>query len=118
MTLTRNKSLDKSRAFSNRRTTPLDGLQERPAAMPNPAQGAEASDTVAQIKKLMQQLPEKQRLVMHLRDVEEHTYEEIAEIVGCPMKTAQSRVRLAHQKLAETLDEKHVMELMGTERNS
>jgi RNA polymerase sigma-70 factor (ECF subfamily) len=33
------------------------------------------------------------------------TYQEIAEILGCTMKTAQSRVRLAHQKLAHILDE-------------
>jgi DNA-directed RNA polymerase specialized sigma24 family protein len=32
-----------------------------------------------------------------------HTYDEIAEITGCPAKTAQSRVRLAHQKLAQVL---------------
>jgi RNA polymerase sigma-70 factor (ECF subfamily) len=32
-----------------------------------------------------------------------HTYEEIAEIVGCPTKTAQSRVRLAHQRLTQVL---------------
>ena len=33
------------------------------------------------------------------------TYQEISEILGCTMKTAQSRVRLAHQKLARILDE-------------
>jgi RNA polymerase sigma-70 factor (ECF subfamily) len=38
-----------------------------------------------------------------LRHWNRHTYQEIGEIVGCPMKTAQSRVRLAHQKLAKTL---------------
>jgi DNA-directed RNA polymerase specialized sigma24 family protein len=32
-----------------------------------------------------------------------HTYQEIGEIVGCPMKTAQSRVRLAHKKLEQLL---------------
>ncbi len=28
-----------------------------------------------------------------------HTYQEIGDIVGCPLKTAQSRVRLAYQRL-------------------
>jgi RNA polymerase sigma factor (sigma-70 family) len=101
MTLTRNKSLDKSRAFTNRRTAPLDGLQERPAAVPNPAQGAEASDTVAQIKKLMQQLPEKQRLVMHLRDVEEHTYEEIAEVLNISLDDVKINLHRARKKLRD-----------------
>lgn len=39
-----------------------------------------------------------------------HTYEEIAEIVGCPMKTAQSRVRLAHQRLTQVLGEVDVQQ--------
>ena len=32
-----------------------------------------------------------------------HTYQEIADIVGCPIRTAQSRVRLAYQKLESVL---------------
>lgn len=31
------------------------------------------------------------------------TYREMAEIIGCPQKTAESRVRLAHNKLKEAL---------------
>lgn len=31
------------------------------------------------------------------------TYREIAEVMGCPQKTAESRVRLAHQRLREVL---------------
>ncbi|MCA9994404.1 MAG: sigma-70 family RNA polymerase sigma factor [Anaerolineales bacterium] len=32
-----------------------------------------------------------------------HTYREIADIVGCPIGTAQSRVRLAYQQLSQRL---------------
>ena len=31
------------------------------------------------------------------------TYREIAEVMGCPQKTAESRVRLAHQRLRDVL---------------
>ena len=34
-----------------------------------------------------------------------HTYQEIAQITGCPLRTAQSRVRLAYQRLERTLNE-------------
>ena len=34
-----------------------------------------------------------------------HTYQEIAEIIGCPLRTAQSRVRLAYQRLEKILNE-------------
>jgi RNA polymerase sigma-70 factor (ECF subfamily) len=33
-----------------------------------------------------------------------HTYREMAEILGCPVPTAQSRVRLAYQRLRDSLD--------------
>ncbi len=46
-----------------------------------------------------------------LRHWGRHTYHEIGEIVGCPMKTAQSRVRLAHQKLAQTLNEVELQQI-------
>jgi RNA polymerase sigma-70 factor (ECF subfamily) len=32
------------------------------------------------------------------------TYREIADVMGCPQKTAESRVRLAHEKLRGTLE--------------
>jgi DNA-directed RNA polymerase specialized sigma24 family protein len=33
-----------------------------------------------------------------------HTYQEMADILGCPLRTAQSRVRLAYQRLRVSLD--------------
>jgi RNA polymerase sigma factor (sigma-70 family) len=79
MTLTRNRSLDKTRSRMLRRTTALDGVPESRAAADNPAQHTEYRDLVDQVRVVMQELPEKQRLVMHLRDVEEMSYEEIAQ---------------------------------------
>jgi DNA-directed RNA polymerase specialized sigma24 family protein len=40
-----------------------------------------------------------------LRHWGDYTYQEIGDIVGCPMKTAQSRVRLAYQRLEKELAE-------------
>ena len=39
-----------------------------------------------------------------------HTYREMAEILGCPMPTAQSRVRLAHARLRQALASSFVAE--------
>jgi DNA-directed RNA polymerase specialized sigma24 family protein len=38
-----------------------------------------------------------------LRHWADHTYQEIAAILDCPLRTAQSRVRLAYQQLRATL---------------
>ena len=70
MTMTRNRSLDRSRSSALRRHAPLDGVPDRPDPGPSPAQGAELGDLAARARRLMDALPEKQRLVMHLRDVD------------------------------------------------
>ena len=38
-----------------------------------------------------------------LRHWADHSYQEMAQILGCPLRTAQSRVRLAHQQLKTRL---------------
>ena len=62
MTMTRNRSLDRSRSAALRRHAPLDGVPDRPDNGPSPALGAELGDLAAQVRRLMDALPEKQRL--------------------------------------------------------
>ena len=91
-------------ALLNRRQSPPD-----PA--PGPEQTAEKSEVRSVVWEAVQALNPLLREAIVLRHWGEHTYQEIAEIVGCPMKTAQSRVRLAHQKLAHTLSETDLRQL-------
>lgn len=51
------------------------------------------------------ELPEKLREAVALRFVEELGYAEIGAILGCPAKTAQSRVRLGLERLRRLVDE-------------
>lgn len=104
MTLTRNRSLDRSRALGQRRTASLQDVQEFHAPSLNPAQQAESEDTVAFVKRLMQQLPEKQRLVIHLRDVEELSYEEIAETLGITLDQVKINLHRARKSMREALE--------------
>ena len=57
------------------------------------------------IWKAVQGLPIEFREAIVLRHWGGHTYQEIADIVGCPVRTAQSRIRLAHQRLEKALIE-------------
>lgn len=43
------------------------------------------------------------------------TYREIADMMGCPQKTAESRVRLAHERLRDTLQPGLLEELWSVE---
>ncbi len=86
MKLVKNQAIDKIRSGKQRRgyleAESLPGLADHE---PTPLAAAEYSDTMAHLLKLMQQLPEKQRLVMHLRDIEEMSYQEIVELLDLPM---------------------------------
>jgi RNA polymerase sigma-70 factor (ECF subfamily) len=51
----------------------------------------------------LDQLSPKLREAVILRYWNGHTYQEMAQILGCPLPTAQSRVRLAYERLRELL---------------
>lgn len=103
MTLTRNRSLDKARSQSLRRTASLDGLTERPNETGNQASAVENRDLADQVKRMMQDLPEKQRLVMHLRDIEELSYEEIAEVLNISLDQVKVNLHRARKTIREQL---------------
>ena len=109
MTMTRNRSLDNARAQASRRTTPIDQLANRQASDISPAQAAEASDLAVQLRRLMDQLPEKQRLVMHLRDIEELSYEEIAEVLDISLDQVKVNLHRARKALRSKLLESNVL---------
>ncbi|MEO6759648.1 MAG: RNA polymerase sigma factor [Saprospiraceae bacterium] len=103
MTLTRNRSLDKTRSQALRRSAPLDGVQERHSETATPDQSVESSDSIAQVKRLIQQLPEKQRLVMHLRDIEELSYDEIAQTLSFSLDQVKINLHRARKAVREQL---------------
>jgi len=61
----------------------------------------------------VQTLPTVFREAIVLRHWGGHTYQEIAEILGCPIRTAQSRVRLAHQRLERILSESYPFSVLS-----
>ena len=99
MTLTRNRSLDKSRSKSIRRTSDLDAVQEQASGMVTPEKRAEQRDLASLVKKRLQELPEKQRLVMHLRDIEELSYEEIAETLDITQDQVKINLHRARKQV-------------------
>ena len=58
-----------------------------------------------EIQHALQQLPEDHRSVVILADVEELSYKEIAEVLGCPIGTVMSRLHRARKALQERLVE-------------
>ncbi len=67
----------------------------------------EAKDSVDWVQKIMEDLPEQQKLVLQLRDVEEYDFDEIADLLD--MKPTAVRVALsrARKTVREKLLQKH-----------
>lgn len=87
-------------------TFPLNKLRERDVRdddAPAPDERLQLSDKQQVVWDALQQLSPKLRETAVLRYYEELTYREIGEVLGIPAKTAESRMRLAHQALRELL---------------
>ncbi len=56
------------------------------------------------IQDALQDLKERERLIIILKDVQGYSYEEIADILSCPMGTVRSRLSRARVTMAEILN--------------
>jgi RNA polymerase sigma-70 factor (ECF subfamily) len=74
-----------------------------PDPTPGPEQHTIQAEARREVWAAVQNLKPPLREAIVLRYWAGHTYQEIADIVGCPLRTAQSRVRLAFQQLREKL---------------
>jgi len=63
----------------------------------------EASQRRHQIRSALNQLPEEQRQALALAYLQGYTHTEIAELLGEPLGTVKTRIRLAMQKLRQML---------------
>ena len=102
MTLTKNRSLDRNRRRKTRQILSVENRAET-GAVPSPAIQTENTDLSEQIRKMMQELPEKHRLVMHLRDIEEMSYEEISVILSMPADQVKINLHRARKTIRTRL---------------
>lgn len=79
----------------------------------NPEHHAQRSELNAAIQDCISELPEEQRVIAVLADVEEYPYQEIAAITDLPLGTVKSRLSRARARLRECLQA--VRELLPTE---
>lgn len=81
LTICRNLSLDRKgrRAAAN---LPLDAVEEQAAAGSSGYEPIEGRERLQWVRRLFNSLPERQRSVMQLRDIEGKSYREIAAVMG------------------------------------
>ena len=102
LTICRNLALDKAKKADNQ-ATQLDDSSEPPdrSYASNPEEQAVQRDKVELVRRLMEQLPEKQRTCMQLRDIEEKSYQEIAEILDITEDQVKVNLFRARQKVKQ-----------------
>jgi len=105
MTMTKNFCLDrlKSKQSANLKLV-HSNYADNASSLQNQV---EAKDSVDWVERIMQDLPEQQRMVLQLRDVEEYDYDEIANLME--MKPTAVRVTLSRARKAvrQQLVQKH-----------
>jgi len=80
-------------------------------AMRDPETQALTPLVEAEVQRALDDLPDEFRLAVVLSDIEELSYKEIAEVMGCPIGTVMSRLHRGRKLLQKTLREHAV--LMG-----
>ena len=99
-TICRNLSLDKIRRMGNQSQSLEPGQDPADRSYgANPEQQAEQKDRVAIVRKLINQLPEKQRTAMQLRDIEGKSYKEIATIMDITEEQVKVNIFRARQTI-------------------
>ena len=63
-----------------------------------------SADEAEAVRAALDQLPAEQRDVLVLRFMEEMSYEQIAEVIGCPIGTVRSRIHYAKLSLRAKLE--------------
>ncbi len=102
MQMTKNRAIDKRRLKFNQN----DGLEkayQMSSSDYTPDRQAELKDDAGQAKKLMQQLPENQRLAMELRDIEGLSYQEISETLDMPLHQVKANIFRARKSIRSKL---------------
>lgn len=69
------------------------------SAFPNPEEGLLRKRTAEEVRKALEELPEEFRAAVILSDMEGLSYQEIAEVMDCPIGTVMSRIHRGRKLL-------------------
>ena len=104
MRVTRNLSLDKLKSKYSNKTSGLEqDLEVTQGEKVTPYRSTEMNDTMRNISKLISSLPEKQKQIIQLRDVEGFSYKEISDIMEIDMNQVKVNLFRARKTVRENL---------------
>jgi RNA polymerase sigma-70 factor (ECF subfamily) len=103
MRITRNLSLDRIRSLNRKQTRPIEESYNVHYEALTPHESTEAHESMQKITQFIAALPEKQRQVIHLRDVEGYSYNEICDILELDMNQVKVNLFRARNAVREKL---------------
>lgn len=101
MTVTKNISLDRvrSRSFQEERLTDRQAMSLKH----DPGDIVEKTDYTGFIRKIIDGLPEQQKAIMHMRDIEGLEYEQIAEVMGLNINAIRVNLSRARKSVRDVI---------------
>ncbi|AXG71748.1 ECF RNA polymerase sigma factor SigH [Kordia sp. SMS9] len=105
MTMTKNYCLDKlkSKQASNLKLVHSNYKDENTSLQKE----VELKDSVSIVHQIMEQLPEQQKIIIQLRDVEQYDFEEIAKVVNMNPTAIRVALSRARKYIRQELIKKH-----------
>ncbi len=98
--ITKNLCLDRLKSSRYKRTVSADQI-DTDKAQASPYENMEMSDHATIVRHIMSRLPEQQRMIIHLRDVEEYSFEEIEKITGMCLNNIRVTLSRARKSVRE-----------------
>ena len=103
LTICRNRALDVIKR-AGRNTASLDKVDNGQWSMVNGQSTLEAREQISLVRRLMDGLPEVQRTIMQLRDIEGMTYQEIAQLLDISETQVKVYLHRARTKIKKGLE--------------
>lgn len=100
--MTKNLCLDRLKSPARQKMADDSGLITAQDESVSPYRQTELTDSIGLIRRLINELPEQQKFILHLRDVEEYSFEEIETITGLSINNIRVILSRARQRLRES----------------
>ena len=101
LTIVRNLSIDRTKKMDNNNDSLEDAKTERPDQASNPYERMIQKDKLDIVRRLIDDLPEKQRSCLQLRDIEGKAYKDIAKILGITEEQVKVNIFRARQTIKQ-----------------
>lgn len=99
--MTKNLCLDRLKAHARNRFVDDADLSSVATSQLSPYRQTELTDSATRIRQLIDQLPDTQKLVLHLRDVEDYSFEEIEQVTGLTINAIRVTLSRARKQVRD-----------------